>query len=163
MGCRNPGERTTQMWTAFFIAIHTTFEQCAKLGSCALKSEQQRVKMAFKNMCKAAGTPSERIVVLPSEPRFMKAHFPETFDNVFPDFDTNPPVICPFPLTLVNQISTLWKCRGQGSSFDGMPSAQTRWFGQSAMPALPLTFPMQVNPHVTQQQHALKQKTSIMQ
>ena len=164
LGCRNPSERTTQIWTAFFIAVHITFEQCVTLHPGALKSEQQRVKAAFKNMCKTAEAPSEEVGTLPSDPTFLKSQFPETFNVVFADFDTNPPVICPFPLTLVNKISTLWKCRGQGSSLhSGVSSAQTRWYGQSAVPALPLTFPMQGNPHVTQQQHTLKQITPSME
>ena len=105
------------------------------LGSNVLKAEHSRVKAAFKQVSLAAAPPTEHISSLPSDPKFLEANFRDTYNVAFAEADAHPPVICPFPLTAVNQISSLWKCRGQGSNFHfGVAAAQPQGFAQFALP-----------------------------
>ena len=72
LGCRRPTEHTSRLWTAFFLAIHPGKEQCATLGSDALKAEHQRVKTAFKNISLKAEPPTDDIAILPAMPNLCQ-------------------------------------------------------------------------------------------
>jgi hypothetical protein len=148
LGCRHPSENTSRLWTAFFLAVHPGMEICSAIGPDALKAEHRRVKIAFKNFTCNATPPTDRISTLPADPKMLEIHFPETFKVAFPDVDAHPPVICPFPLAIVNQISYLWKCRGPGSNLQSaltcyranglaqLPGLQTAAASAALAPAL---------------------------
>ena len=151
LGCRQPNEGSTRLWTSLFLAIQLGgFAQCANLGPDALKSEHNRVKGAFKMCASSAAKPIEDIKTLPAAHQLMKEEYPLTFEAAFSDFETNPPIICPFDLHLINLISNLWKCRGGGNRFQSaLPPVQPTHRTPMLMPPSLAPSPMMQMPALT--------------
>jgi len=102
-------------------------------------------------MCaSSAAKPIEDIKTLPAAHQLMKEEYPLTFEAAFSDFETNPPIICPFDLHLINLISNLWKCRGGGNRFQSaLPPVQPTHRTPMLMPPSLAPSPMMQMPALT--------------
>ena len=60
------------------------------LGSNVLKAGHLRVELAVKHVSLAAAPPTEHISTLPTDPKFPKANFPDTYNVAFAEAGEHP-------------------------------------------------------------------------
>ncbi len=136
MLCRTPSEVTTQLWTVFWLLARPeeTLGSLARYSEAALKIEHSRVKAAFKSAL--VGVPAADIVleVLPSTAALLKSDHPELYESVH---GSSHPIVCPIDLSVVQQGTNLWKCRGQISQ----PVARLQCAGSVRSSGMALTGP----------------------